>query len=71
MNTAVLNLDRYTIFSNASIFADLDFGLDLSFEHRRYGGVVGPKGAVLYGDSSHTENGAFPQCIALETHSIL
>ncbi len=53
------NLSRYSIFSNARIFADLDFGLDLSYEHRLYGAAVGPKGAVLYGDSSRTENGEF------------
>ena len=53
------NLGRYTLFSNARIFADLDFGLDFSYEHRLYGGAAGPKGAVLYGDSGHTENGTF------------
>jgi hypothetical protein len=53
------NLGRYTVFSNARIFADLDFGLDFSYEHRLYGAEVGPKGAVLFGDSSRTENGEF------------
>lgn len=53
------NLGRYTLFTNARIFADLDFGLDLSYEHRLYGAEVGPKGAVLFGDSSRTENGEF------------
>lgn len=53
------NLGRYTLFSNARIFADLNFGLDLSYEHRLYGAEVGPKGAVLFGDSSRTENGEF------------
>ena len=51
------NLGRYTFFSNARIFAGLDLGLDLSYEHRRYGEAAGPKGAVL--DSGRTENGEF------------
>jgi hypothetical protein len=51
------NLGRYTLFTNARIFADLDFGLDFSYEHRTYGSAVGPKGAVL--DSGRTENGEF------------
>jgi len=53
------NLGRYSIFSNARIFADFDFAFDLSYENRVYGGVHGPKGAVLYGDSSRTETGWF------------
>ncbi len=53
------NLGRYTVFTTARIFADLDFGLDFSYEHRRYGAAVGPKGAVLYGDSTRKENGEF------------
>ncbi len=51
------DLGRYTLFTNARIFADLDFGLDFSYEHRTYGSAVGPKGAVL--DSGRTENGEF------------
>jgi hypothetical protein len=51
------NLGRYTLFTNARIFSDLDFGLDFSYEHRTYGSAVGPKGAVL--DSGRTENGEF------------
>ena len=51
------NLGRFTLFSNARIFADIDFGLDLSYEHRTYGNAAGPKGAIL--DSGRTENGEF------------
>ncbi len=41
------NLSRFTIFSVARIFADLDFGADFSYEDRTYGSATGPRGGVL------------------------
>ncbi len=51
------NLGRYTLFSDARIFGDLDFGADLSYEHRVYGSAFRPNGVIL--DSGRTENGTF------------
>ncbi|MFI5202779.1 MAG: hypothetical protein ACHQNE_10360, partial [Candidatus Kapaibacterium sp.] len=53
------NLSRYTVFSNARIFGDLDFGADFSYEHRVYGSEVGPKGNTLPGGQGRTENDRF------------
>jgi hypothetical protein len=53
------NLSRYTVFSNARIFWDLDFGTDFSYEHRIYGSEVGPKGNTLPGGQGRTENDRF------------
>ncbi|HET6400512.1 MAG TPA: hypothetical protein VFH95_03855 [Candidatus Kapabacteria bacterium] len=53
------NLSRYTVFSNARIFWDLDFGADFSYEHRVYGSEVGPKGNTLPGGQGRTENDRF------------
>jgi hypothetical protein len=69
------DLSRYSIFTTARIFADLDFGLDFSYEHRLYGAEVGPKGAVLFGDSTRVENGEFlnaslSKLIPFENHLI-
>ncbi|HEY3876813.1 MAG TPA: hypothetical protein VGM92_15185, partial [Candidatus Kapabacteria bacterium] len=50
------NLGRYTLFSDARIDG-IDFGTDLSYEHRKYGSAVGKKGAVL--DSGRVERGTF------------
>ncbi|HEX5317418.1 MAG TPA: hypothetical protein VFX22_12285, partial [Candidatus Kapabacteria bacterium] len=53
------NLSRYTLFSNARIFWDLDFGTDFSYEHRVYGSEVGPKGNTVPGGLGRTENDRF------------
>ncbi len=51
------DLSRYTLFTTNRIWGDLDLGIDGSYEHRKYGSAVGPKGGVL--DSGRTENGTF------------
>ena len=53
------NLSRYSLFSNARIFWNLDFGTDFSYEHRVYGSEVGPKGKTLSGGQGRTENDLF------------
>ncbi len=51
------NLGRYTLFADGRIWGGIDLGLDLSYEHRKYGSAVGKRGTVL--DSGRTENGEF------------
>ncbi len=53
------NLDRYTVFSEARIVGDIDFGLDFSIEHRVYGSEVGPKGDIVPGGRGRTEDGRY------------
>ena len=53
------NLSRYTLFSQARIFWGMDFGADVSYEHRVYGSEVGPKGNTLPGGQGRTENGRY------------
>jgi hypothetical protein len=58
------NLQRYAIFSNARIFFDMDFGVDLSFEHRKYGStaetkIKGRLGGIIAAQPGRTEDGNF------------
>ena len=58
------NLQRFAVFSNARIFWDMDFGTDLSYEHRQYGSVAarrikGLLGGVVGGLPGRTEVGRF------------
>jgi hypothetical protein len=53
------NLSRYSLFSNARIFWDMDVGSDLSYEQRTYGSAVGPKGNTIPGGQGRTESGWF------------
>jgi len=53
------NLGRYSLFSNARIFLDIDLGTDFSYEHRLYGSAIGPKGYVLPGGQGRTEDCRF------------
>ena len=53
------DLSRYSVFSNARLPWDLDFGVDCSYEQRSYGSAVGPKGNPLPGGEGRTETGWF------------
>ncbi len=53
------NLSRYAVISEARIWWDLDFGADVSYEHRIYGSEVGPKGNTLPGGQGRKENGRY------------
>ena len=53
------DLSRFTAFSTARVFWDLDLGGDVSCEQRTYGSAVGPKGNTVPGGEGRTETGWF------------